>query len=323
MKAVQVRQVGGPEVLKLVELPTPEPAEGQIRVRHEAVGLNYIDVYYRTGLYPAPMPTVLGVEAAGVVDAIGPGVSRFRPGDRVGYAGGPLGAYAEFACVPAERAVRLPNGIDARTAAAVLLKGMTAEFLVRRCHIVQPGQVVLAHAAAGGVGLILTQWAKALGATVIGTVGETRKVEIAKGHGCDEVILYREENVPDRVRALTGGLGAHVAYDSVGAATFEATLKSLRRRGTFVSFGNASGPVPPFEPLRLSRAGSLFFTRPTLFDYVATTEELDASAAALFDMILSGRIRVEIGSERPLAEARFAHEALESRETVGATILIP
>lgn len=323
MLAVQAARTGGPEVLTVVDLPTPQPKPGEVRVRHEAVGLNFIDVYHRTGLYPAPMPVVLGLEAAGVVEAVGAGVERFRVGDRVGYASGPLGAYAEAHCVPADRAVALPDGIDARTAAAALLKGMTAEFLIRRCYAVQPGDPILVHAAAGGVGLILCQWAKALGATVIGTVGSAAKAEIARAHGCEHVILYRNEDVPARVREITGGARVPVVYDSVGAATLEGSLSSLRRRGMMVSFGNASGPAPAIEPARLARGGSLFLTRPTLFDYVATTADLDASAAALFDVIASGQVRIEIGVERPLTEARQAHEALEARETIGATLLIP
>jgi NADPH2:quinone reductase len=323
VRAVRIARTGGPEVLATEDVPTPEPRPGEIRVRHEAVGLNFIDVYHRTGLYPVALPSGLGVEAAGIVEAVGEGVTRFAVGDRVGYTGGRPGAYAEAHCVAVSSAVRLPDGVDSRTAAAALLKGMTAEFLLRRCYPVQPGDVILAHAAAGGVGLILCQWAKALGATVIGAVGSEAKAAIAREHGCDHVILYREEDVAGRVREITGGKGVPVVYDSVGAATFEGSLKSLRPRGLMVSFGNASGPAPPVAPGRLAQGGSLFLTRPTLFDYVATTEELDASAAALWAVIASGAVRVEIGAERPLAEVRAAHEALEARETTGATLLIP
>lgn len=323
MKAVRAERTGGPEVLQLVDIDVPEPGPGKIRVRHQAIGLNYIDTYHRTGLYPLPMPAVLGLEAAGVVDAVGEGVERFAPGDAVAYASGPPGAYAEFHVVDARRAVRLPEGVNARIAAAAMLKGITAEFLLRRCRAVQPGETILVHAAAGGVGLILTQWAKALGAVVIGTVGSEEKAAVARAHGCDHVVLYRTDNVAQRVRELTNGQGVPVVYDSVGAATFEASLKSLARRGLFVSFGNASGPVPPFAPAHLAQNGSLFLTRPTLFDYVATTPELDASAEALWAVIRSGQVRIEIGAERPLAEARRAHEALEARETIGATLLIP
>ena len=322
MRAVRVARHGGPEVLELAEVPVPEPGLGQIRVRHEAVGLNFIDVYHRTGLYPVVLPSGLGLEAAGVVDAVGEGVTRFRPGDRAAYANGPLGAYAEAHCVPADRAVRLPDGIDARTAAAALLKGLTAEFLIRRCFPVRRGQTILVHAAAGGVGLILCQWARALGAVVIGTAGDAAKAELARAHGCEHVILYREEDVAARVRALTDGAGVPVVYDGVGAATFEGSLRSLSRRGLLVSFGNASGPVPAVEPGRLSRMGSLYLTRPTLFDYVATTAELDEAAAALFGVIGNGAVKVLVGAERPLAEVRAAHAQLEARRTTGSTLLI-
>lgn len=323
MQAIQITAHGGPEVLTLVEADEPEPRAGQIRVRHGAVGLNFIDVYHRTGLYPVRLPSGLGVEAAGVVDAVGAEVSRFHVGDRVAYAGGPLGAYAEAHCVPADRAVKLPHGIDTRTAAAVLLKGMTAEFLLRRCYTVQPGDPILVHAAAGGVGLILCQWARALGALVIGAVGDEAKAALARDNGCDHVLISGRDDIPARVRELTGGVGVPVVYDSVGAATFEASLNALRRRGLMVSFGNASGPAPAVEPGRLSRGGSLFLTRPTLFDYVAITEELDASAAAVFQVVLDGTVRVRIGAEHPLTNARQAHEALEARRTTGATLLIP
>jgi NADPH2:quinone reductase len=267
-------------------------------------------------------PTRLGQEAAGTVQAVGDGVTRFRPGDRIAYANGPPGAYAEAHVVPEDRAVHVPDDIPLETA-AVMLKGMTAEYLVRRTFHVKQGDTILVHAAAGGVGLILCQWAKAIGSTVIGTVGSEAKAELARAHGCDHVILYDREDVAERVRSITGGRGVPVAYDSVGAATFESSLASLARRGTLVLFGNASGPVPPFDPLRLSRGGSLYITRPTLADYVATVEELDESAAALFDMIRSGRVRIEIGQTWPLDRVREAHEALESRKTAGSTLLIP
>jgi NADPH2:quinone reductase len=267
-------------------------------------------------------PAVLGQEGAGVVDAVGERVTRFKVGDRAAYADQP-GAYAMFHVVAAERAVHIPAGVSADVAAAGLLKGMTTEFLLNRCHAVQAGETILVHAAAGGVGTILVQWAKALGAVVIGAVGSKAKADIARRLGCDHVIVYGEADLAKRVREITDGAGVPVVYDSVGKATFEASLASLARRGLFVSFGNASGPVPAFEPLRLSRAGSLFFTRPTVFDYVATTEELDASAAALFAMIGKGAVKIEIGQTFPLAEARRAHEALEARHTTGASLLIP
>ncbi|MGI9169488.1 MAG: quinone oxidoreductase family protein [Caulobacteraceae bacterium] len=322
MLAIRAREAGGPEVLEAVDLPPPVAAPGQIVVRHAAIGLNFIDTYQRSGLYPLRFPAVLGQEGAGVVEAVGDGVTRFAVGERVAHAG-QGGAYAQVQAVAADRAVRLPDTVSFETAAGAFLKGMTAEFLLRRCHAVESGETILIHAAAGGVGTILVQWAKALGARVIGTAGSPEKAALARSLGCDEVIAYRDEDVAARVRALTGGEGVSVAYDSVGKDTFEGTLASLARRGVFVSFGNASGPVPAFEPLRLSRAGSLFFTRPTLFDYIATTQELDASAAALFDMIGSGKVRIEIGQTFPLAEARRAHEALEGRATTGASVLLP
>jgi NADPH2:quinone reductase len=320
MRAIRFSQTGGPEVLELVEVQTPTPGPGQILIRNEAVGINFIDTYHRTGLYPVKLPSGLGSEAAGVVEAVGDGVTRFQVGDLAASAGDALGAYADYAVVSAERAVKLPPGIDARTAAAALLKGMTAEFLLRRCYPVRDGQTILVHAAAGGVGQILVQWAKALGCDVIATVGSLEKAERARSH---HIILYRDQDVAAEVKRITGGQGVPVAYDSVGKATFEGTLASLARRGTFVSFGNASGPAPPVDPPRLARGGSLYFTRPTLFDYIATTEELDASAGALFEMILSGQVKVEIGQTFPLTEARKAHEALESRHTIGASLLIP
>lgn len=323
MRAVRIDRAGGPEVLELVEVETPVPGPGQVLVRHAAIGLNFIDVYQRTGLYPLPYPTGLGLEAAGIVQAVGEGVSRFRIGDRIAYANGPPGAYAEAHVVAEDRAVHVPDEIPLETAAAVMLKGMTAEYLVRRTFHVKRGDTVLLHAAAGGVGQILCQWAKSIGATVIGTVGSEAKAELARNLGSDHIILYDRENVAERVKAITGGAGVAVAYDSVGKATFESSLASLSRRGTLVLFGNASGPVPPFDPLRLSRGGSLYVTRPTLFDYVATVEDLDASAAALFEVIRSGAVKIDIGQTFPLAKIREAHEALEARKTTGSTILIP
>jgi NADPH:quinone reductase len=323
MLAIQATRTGGPEVLEAVNLPTPEPGPGQIRIRHEAVGLNFIDTYHRSGLYPIKLPAVLGQEGAGVVDAVGEGVARFKVGDRAAYGTGPMGAYAEAHLVPESRAVHVPAGLSTQMAAATMLKGMTAEFLLRRCYPVRAGEAVLIHAAAGGVGSLLCQWAKSLGALVIGTVGSADKATIAQGLGCDHVIEYRHEDVAAKVREITGGAGARVVYDGVGAATFEASLSSLGRRGMLVSFGNASGPAPAVEPGRLARGGSLFLTRPTLFDYVASAEELDHSAAALFHVIGTGAVRIDIGQTFPLAQARRAHEALEARETTGQTLLIP
>ncbi|MGA0605924.1 quinone oxidoreductase family protein [Phenylobacterium sp. VNQ135] len=322
MRAVQFARTGSPEVLELVEVETPVPAAGQVLIRHEAIGINFIDTYHRSGLYPVKLPTTPGGEAAGVVEAVGEGVTRFKAGDRVAYSGG-FGGYAEANVVAADRVVRVPDGVDAHTAAASLLKGMTVEAFIRRCYPVQAGQTVLVHAAAGGVGQIMVQWLKAIGAEVIATVGSDAKAARARELGADHVILYREQDVAAEVRGITGGKGVPVAYDSVGKDTFEGTLGSLARRGWFVAFGNASGPAPAVDPIRLMRGGSLVFTRPTLFDFIATTEELDASAAALFEMIGSGQVKIEIGQTFPLADARRAHEALEARETVGASLLIP
>lgn len=322
MLAIRIDRTGGPEVLQPAEVETPRPGPGQVLIRNQAVGLNFIDTYQRSGLYPIKLPAILGIEGAGVVETVGEGVTRLAPGDRVAYASGLVGAYAEFHVAQANHTVKLPPGMSAEIAAAVLVKGMTAEMLLRRCHRVQPGETILVHAAAGGVGQIMVQWAKRLGAVVIATVGSAEKAERARSLGADHVILYRDQDVAAEVRRITDGAGVPVAYDSVGAATFEGTLASLARRGMFVSFGNASGPAPPVEPQRLSRGGSLFFTRPTVFDYVATVPELDASAAALFDVIADG-LEIEIGQTFPLAQARQAHEALESRATVGSTLLIP
>lgn len=323
MKSIRLAANGGPEVLDLVDLPDPVPGPGQVLVRQTAIGVNYIDTYHRSGLYPLRLPSGLGMEGAGEVVAAGEGVTRFAPGDRVAFASGPIGAYAELHAVDAARAVAIPGGVDDRTAAAALLKGMTAEFLLRRCRPVVAGETILIHAAAGGVGQIMVQWAKALGAVVIATAGNAAKAARVRDLGADHVILYGEQDVAAEVRRITGGAGVPVAYDSVGAATFEGTLASLARRGVFVSFGNASGPPPAVEPGRLMRMGSLFFTRPTLGDYVATTEDLDASAAEVFGRIAAGEISIEIGQTFPLSQARAAHEALESRQTVGSTLLIP
>jgi NADPH2:quinone reductase len=324
MRAIRFEQTGGPEVLQLVEVETPSPGPGQILIRHEAIGINFIETYQRSGLYPMKLPSGLGGEAAGVVEALGEGVTRFAAGDRVAVAGGASsGTYADFSLANAQRAVHVPDGVDSRTAAAGLLKGMTTEFLLRQLHAVQPGETILVHAAAGGVGQIMVQWAKALGAVVIATVGSEAKAARARELGADHVILYRDQDVAAEVRRITDGKGVPVAYDSVGKDTFEGTLKSLARRGKFVSFGNASGPPPPVEGRQLMVGGSLWFTRPTMGDYQATTPELDASAAALWEMIGSGKVKIEIGQTFPLAEARRAHEALESRATIGASLLIP
>lgn len=323
MRAVRLDRAGGPEVLTLQDVSLPMPGCGEVLVRHRAIGLNFIDIYQRDGLYPLAYPSGLGLEAAGIVEAIGEGVSRFNVGDRIAYANGPPGAYADAHVVAEDRAVRLPDDIAFETAAAAMLKGMTAEYLVQRVFHVKQGHTILVHAAAGGVGLMLCQWARSLGATVIGTVGSQAKAVLASAHGCDHVILYDQEDVAERVRQITKGEGVAVVYDSVGADTLQASLNSLARRGLFVSFGNASGPVPPVEPLRLSRGGSLFMTRPTLFDYVATAQELDASAEALFGVIRSGSVRIEVGQTFPLDRVQDAHRALAGRRTVGSTLLMP
>ena len=323
IRAVRLDHPGGSEVMALTTVATPTPGPGQVLVRHVACGLNFIDVYQRSGLYPLACPTGLGLEAAGHVEAVGDGVTRFRIDDRIAYANGPPGAYAEAHVVDQGRAVQVPDDIPLEIAAAVMLKGMTAEYLVRRTFHVKQGDTILVHAAAGGVGLILCQWARAIGADVIGTVGSDAKAALALAHGCNHVIRYDHEDIAARVKTLTNGAGVAAVYDSVGASTFEASLDCLARRGTLILFGNASGPVPPFDPLRLSRGGSLFVTRPTLFDYVATTAELDDSAAALFDMIRSGQVRIRTGQTWPLHQVRAAHDALESRQTTGSSLLIP
>ena len=322
MRAIRFVRTGGPEVLELVEIDTPTPGPGQILIRHEAIGINFIETYQRTGLYPVKLPAIPGGEVAGLVEAVGEGVTRFNVGDRVATTNAG-GAYAEASLVRADRAVAIPESISTKVAAAILLKGMTTEALVRRTYPVKSGETVLVHAAVGGVGQIMTQWLKAIGATVIATVGSEAKAEKAHALGADHVILYREQDVAAEVRRITGGVGVPVAFDSVGKDTFEGTLASLARRGLVVSFGNASGAAPPFAPGRLAAGGSLYLTRPTLGDYVVTTEELDESAALVFGMVASGKINIEIGQTFSLDDARNAHEALESRATVGASLLLP
>ncbi|MDP3638383.1 MAG: quinone oxidoreductase [Azonexus sp.] len=321
--AIRLHQTGGPEVLRWEEIDVPPPAAGEARVRHEAVGLNFIDTYHRTGLYPLPLPSGIGLEAAGVVEAVGAGVSEVQVGDRVAYAGGPVGAYAEVRNIPAHRLLKLPESINFNTAAAMMLQGLTAAYLLRRTYRVQPGDAVLIHAAAGGVGLIASQWAKALGATVIGTVGSAAKSELAKAHGCDHVINYSTENFTQRVREITGGEGVAVVYDGVGKDTFIGSLDSLRPMGTMVSYGNASGPVPPLDLILRSQKGSLFITRPTLMNYTAKRADLEVLGADLFEMVGAGKVRIEINQTYPLAEAAQAHRDLEARKTTGSTILLP
>jgi NADPH2:quinone reductase len=321
--AIRIAQTGGPDVLRLEQVELAPPQAGEMRIRHRAIGVNFIDIYHRTGLYKLPLPSGLGLEAAGEVEAVGPGVTRFKAGDRVVYASGPIGAYAEASNVPAERAVAIPAGVSYEIAAAVLLKGLTAHYLLRRTYPVKAGQTILFHAAAGGVGVIAVQWAKRLGAHVIGTVGSEAKVAIAKNLGCDHVIVPSRENVANRVRELTGGKGVPVAYDSIGRDTFHATLDSLAPLGVFVSFGNASGPVPPFDGGLLAQKGSLFFTRPTLAHYVTSAAELDVGAGELFDLVRHGEIRIQPPRAFPLAQAADAHRALESRQTTGSLVLVP
>jgi len=323
-RVVRIHQTGGPEVLRLEEIDPGRPGPGEVLLRQTAIGVNFIDTYHRTGLYPLPsLPHALGQEAAGVIEELGDGVTGLAKGMRVAYAAGTTGAYAERRVVSAARLVPLPDDIDDRTAAAMMLRGMTAEYLIRRTFKVEAGMWVLFHAAAGGVGAIACQWLRHLGAKVIGTVGSDAKAERAKQEGCAEVIVYTRETFAERVRAITSGAGVPVVYDSVGKATFEGSIECLARRGMLVAFGNASGAAPPFDPLVLSRKGSLYLTRPTLFDYTATREELLASAGALFDVVRKGAVKVTIGQTFPLAQAADAHRALESRNTVGSTILIP
>ena len=323
-RAIRIHQTGGPEVMRWEDVEVGAPGPGEIRIRHEAVGLNYIDVYFRTGLYPAPsLPFSPGMEGAGVVEAIGEDVESLVVGDRVAYAAPPVGAYAQARLMPADKVVKVPDGIDSRQAAAMMLQGMTVEYLLRRTYPVRSGDTVLLHAAAGGVGLIACQWAKHLGATVIGTVGSDEKAELAHAHGCDHPIVYTRENFTERVREITGGAGVPVVYDSVGRDTFEGSLDCLRPRGMLVSFGQSSGKIDPFDIGVLGARGSLYATRPTLFSYTATRADLESSARALFDVVGSGAVRVTVNRTFPLAEAADAHRALESRQTTGSTVLVP
>jgi NADPH2:quinone reductase len=321
--AIRFRQTGGPEVLEVEPLAIGEPGRGEVVVRQEAIGLNFIDTYFRTGLYPVELPGGLGNEAAGVVEAVGEGAEGFTSGDRVGYFTGPVGAYATHRVIEADRLVRLPDGISSEQAAAAMLKGCTAEYLIERCARVQPGQAVLVHAAAGGVGSIAVQWLKAIGATVIAHSGSAEKAAVAIEAGADLSLDCRLDELAAKVREATNGDGVAVVLDGVGTASWEASLASVARRGLVVSYGNASGPVPPFTPLDLMRRGSLFVTRPTLFDYCATPEAMRASAARLFEMMLAGKVKVRIGKRFALADAAEAHRALEGRQTMGSTVLVP
>jgi NADPH2:quinone reductase len=320
--AIVVTELGGPDVLEWTERDVGEPGAGEVLVRHTAVGLNFIDVYHRTGLYAVDLPFTPGVEGAGIVDALGEGVDDLSVGDRVAYtSNGPIGSYCEARVLPRDRLVALPDEISDETAAAIMVKGCTVEYLVRRTYPVKAGDNVLLTAAAGGVGLIACQWLRALGANVIGTVGSEEKAALARDNGCDHVILYREEDVAARVLEITDGAGCAVAYDSVGADTFEASIGSLAPRGIMVTFGNASGPVPPMSPLLLAKHGSLFLTRPRVGDYYSTPEETREGISALFEMVVSGTVRPHIGARYPLREVAQAHRDLEARRTVGSTVL--
>ena len=321
--AIRVHRYGGPEVLQWEEVEVGDPGPGQVRIRQTAVGLNYIDIYVRTGLYPQPcLPFVPGQEGAGVVTAVGDGVRDLKVGKRVAYAG-PIGAYADERLIAADRVVKLPNGIEDRVAACIMLKGMTAQYLLRRTYKVGPGTTLLFHAAAGGLGLIACQWAASLGATVIGTVGSAGKALIARAHGCAHVINYREEDFVAMVKALTDGKGVDVVYDSIGKDTFPGSLDCLKPLGLWVSFGQASGPVPEFKINLLSQKGSLFATRPSLGNYTATRKDLVETANDLFDVVGSGKVKVAVSQTYPLADAAKAHQDLEARHTTGSTLLLP
>lgn len=322
-KAIRIFKTGGPEVMEYVDVEVGEPGPGEARVRQHACGLNYIDVYFRTGLYPQPLPAGLGMEGAGVVEAVGSGVTHVKAGDRVAYAGRPPGAYAEARVMPAAILVKLPENIDFETGAAMMLQGLTVQYLFRSTFPLKGGETVLFHAAAGGVGLIACQWARAMGVTLIGTVGSDAKGELAKQHGAAHVINYNTENFVERVKEITGGKGVPVVYDSIGNDTFLGSLDCLSPLGTMASFGSASGPVPPFSLNELASRGSLFITRPTLFTHTARRENLDAMAADLFDMVGSGKVKIEINQRYALKDAAQAHTELESRKTTGSSILLP
>lgn len=318
--AIRVSQAGGPEVLSWEEVEVGEPGPGQALIRQSAAGLNFIDVYHRTGLYPQPLPFTPGVEGAGTVESVGEGVESVMPGDRVAYAG-PIGGYAEQRIIDSDRLVKLPDDMPFEQAAGMMLQGMTARMLLRAVFPVEKGDTILIHAAAGGVGLIMCQWANALGATVIGTVSSEEKAELARAHGCHHAVLYTSQDFAAEVDRITGGEKLPVVYDSVGRSTFLKSLECLKPRGLMVSFGNASGPVEPFAPALLAQKGSLFLTRPTLFHYIASRRELEQSAGELFDIVGSGKVKVEVNQRFALKDASEAHRALESRQTAGSTIL--
>jgi NADPH2:quinone reductase len=319
-KAIRIHEYGGPEVLKFEEVDVPEPGEGEARIRHTAIGLNFIDTYHRIGLYPMDLPTGLGSEAAGIVDAVGAGVTDVKPGDRVVYTGPPANSYSEYRNFEAWRLVPIPDGITDEQAAAIMLKGLTAWYLLKRSYRVQPGDPILLYAAAGGVGSLASQWAKELGAMVIGVVSTEEKAALARSNGCDHIIMADNPDLPAAVRELTGGEGVAVVYDSVGKDSFMASLDSLRRHGVMVTFGNATGPVDPVAPVELAKRGSLFLTRPVLFDFIATREDLLAATAELFDVVRRGVVSISINQRYPLSEAAQAHRDLEARKTTGSTI---
>jgi len=322
-KAIRIHVHGGPEALTWENVDVGDPGEGQVRLTHTAVGLNYIDVYQRTGLYPVgDLPATLGMEGAGVIEAVGNGVEGFAEGDRVAYAMA-MGSYSEARVMAMDRLVKIPDSIDDQQAAAMMLQGMTARYLLKSSYAVQAGDPILVMAAAGGVGLILCQWAKHIGATVIGCVGSGEKAELAQANGCDHTILYKDEDVAARVREITGGEGVVVSYDSIGAATLEASLDSLRPEGVFVTFGNASGPITDFNPGALAPRGSLYMQRPTLATYTRTRELLDGCANDLFDVVGSGAVKINVGQTYPLSETAQAHSDLEARKTTGSTVLLP
>ncbi|MES2047303.1 MAG: quinone oxidoreductase [Pseudomonadota bacterium] len=322
-KAIVMRQAGGPEVMEYVDVDLPEPGAGEVLVRQKACGLNFIDVYFRTGLYPQPLPGGLGMEGAGIVEAVGAGVSHVKPGDRVAYAGRPVGAYAEARVMPADNLVRLPDSISFETAAAVMLQGLTVQYLFNRTFPLKGGETILFHAAAGGVGLLACQWARAIGVTMIGTVGSDEKAALAIANGCTHVINYNTENFVERVREITAGKGVPVVYDSIGKDTFKGSLDCLSPLGMMVSFGSASGPVPEFSLNELASRGSLFITRPSIMTYTAKRSDLEQMAAQLFGMIESGKITVDIHQRYALSAVAQAHRDLEARKTTGSSILIP
>jgi len=323
-KAVRFHQPGGPEVLRYEDVVVGDPGSGQVRMRHEAVGLNFADTYFRTGLYPVPLPAGMGVEAAGVVEAIGSDVTNVAVGDRVTYTGflNTLGAYSTERLIPAAPLIKLPAEISSETAAGMTMRGLTSAYLLRRIHGFKAGDTILLHAAAGGVGLIVSQWAKLLGLTVIGTVSSEAKGEAARAHGCDHIIDYSREDVAKRVRELTDGAGVNVVFDSVGKDTFEASLDSLKRRGLMVCVGTASGPIPPFNPQLLAMKGSLYLTRPALADYIADPSEKNELAAEIFGHVAAGRIKIEIKQRYGLDDAAQAHRDLESRKTIGSSVFV-